>query len=179
MSGTTALSHCFSTKPSFDLEYAQMLYDAGGDINNRNRYGAYDPSDWIIVEKATKSLECFLTHGGSVDIADGDGITPRTLCDKLKGRIPAFKKLVEQEDEKSKLKALSRCYLCGTDKGKLQQMQKGQILLSSAPRLPEMGLADAQERVYTLGYAPSPVIVFLLIFSPGCSPGHSFGNYVD
>ena len=42
-----------------------MLYDAGGDINNRNRYGAYDPSDWIIeVEKATISLECFLTRGG-------------------------------------------------------------------------------------------------------------------
>lgn len=26
-----------TTKPSVDLEYAQMLYDADGDINNRNR----------------------------------------------------------------------------------------------------------------------------------------------
>ncbi|KAG6901960.1 hypothetical protein C0995_006189 [Termitomyces sp. Mi166 len=37
LSGTTALSHCFSTKPGFDLEYAQILYEAGGDVNNRNR----------------------------------------------------------------------------------------------------------------------------------------------
>lgn len=37
VSGTTALSHAFSTKPGFDLEYAGMLYDAGGDVNHRNR----------------------------------------------------------------------------------------------------------------------------------------------
>ena len=42
MSGTTALSPCFkfSTKPTFDFEYAQILFDAGGDINDRNRYGS-------------------------------------------------------------------------------------------------------------------------------------------
>ncbi|KAF8799057.1 hypothetical protein BYT27DRAFT_7121126 [Phlegmacium glaucopus] len=144
MSGTTALSHCFSTKPSFDLEYAQMLYDAGGDVNNRNRYGAtvaheivvvYDPSDRIIVEKATQSLEWFLTHGGSVDIADGDGVTPRTICDTLKGAIPAFKRLVEREDERRKLEGLSRCYLCGTNEGKLLSCGKCKKAKYCSPQL--------------------------------------------
>jgi hypothetical protein len=84
MLGTTALSHCFSTKPTFDFEYAQILFDAGGNINNRNRYGVivaheimlvYDPSYQIIrvVKKATISLKWFLTYRGSIDIADGDG----------------------------------------------------------------------------------------------------------
>lgn len=35
MLGTTALSHCFSTNPTFDFEYTRILFDAGGHINNR------------------------------------------------------------------------------------------------------------------------------------------------
>jgi hypothetical protein len=44
LSGTHALSHAISTKPALDFEYAQLLYDAGGEINNRNRYGGTSPS---------------------------------------------------------------------------------------------------------------------------------------
>ncbi|PPQ83993.1 hypothetical protein CVT25_000539 [Psilocybe cyanescens] len=63
LSGTTALSHCFSTKPSFELEYAQLLYDAGGDVNRRNRYSAAVASEMVTVfdhtgrEKASTALE--------------------------------------------------------------------------------------------------------------------------
>lgn len=39
LSGTQPLSHAFSTKPATDYEYAQLLYDAGGDVNQRDRYG--------------------------------------------------------------------------------------------------------------------------------------------
>ncbi|KAJ7857464.1 hypothetical protein B0H14DRAFT_2751205 [Mycena olivaceomarginata] len=39
LSGTLAVSHAISTKPALDTEYAQLLFDAGGDLNNRNRYG--------------------------------------------------------------------------------------------------------------------------------------------
>ncbi|KAF8149078.1 hypothetical protein B0H34DRAFT_734747 [Crassisporium funariophilum] len=133
LSGTTALSHCFSTKPSFDLEYAQMLSDAGGDVNNRNRYGGivaheivqvYDPSDPVIVDKATKSLQWFLEHGGSVDIADGDGMTPRFMIERLKKAIPAFSALVRKEDVKRKLKGSLCCSLCGRDEGKLLACSK-------------------------------------------------------
>ncbi|KAF8963095.1 hypothetical protein BDZ97DRAFT_1701761 [Flammula alnicola] len=126
LSGTTALSHCFSTKPSFDLEYAQLLYDAGGDVNSRNRYGAtvaheivqvYDVSDPEVVRKATKSLEWFLSHGGNLDIADGDGMSPRAMCNhpSLVPAIPQFKCLAQKEDERRKLKGSSCCSLCGRE----------------------------------------------------------------
>ncbi|KAH9481904.1 hypothetical protein JR316_0006434 [Psilocybe cubensis] len=128
LSGTTALSHCFSTKPSFELEYAQLLYDAGGDVNHRNRYGGivaeeiikiYDHHDREVVRKATAALEWFLNHGGNVDIADGDGYTPRDMCKRLAGRVPALLSLVEKEDEKRKAKGNSCCSLCGRDEEKL------------------------------------------------------------
>lgn len=39
MSGTTALMHSISTKPYFDTSFAQLLLDAGADINHRNLFG--------------------------------------------------------------------------------------------------------------------------------------------
>ncbi|KAJ7328312.1 hypothetical protein DFH08DRAFT_967459 [Mycena albidolilacea] len=39
LSGTLAISHVISTKPGLDTEYGQLLFDAGGDLNNQNRYG--------------------------------------------------------------------------------------------------------------------------------------------
>ena len=39
LSGTRALSHAISTKPFFDRDYAQIMLDAGGDVNQQNRYG--------------------------------------------------------------------------------------------------------------------------------------------
>ncbi|KDR78544.1 hypothetical protein GALMADRAFT_243958 [Galerina marginata CBS 339.88] len=128
LSGTAALSHTFSTKPSFDLEYAQMLYDAGGDVNTRNRYGAtvaheivqvYDPSDPEVVRKSTKALEWFLSHGGSLDIADGDGMTPRFMCERMGSVLIGLKRLVEKEDERRRQNGDLTCSLCGRDEGKL------------------------------------------------------------
>ncbi|CCL99798.1 uncharacterized protein FIBRA_01822 [Fibroporia radiculosa] len=39
LSGSQAIYHAISTKPAFDPEYAQILYDAGADACHRNRYG--------------------------------------------------------------------------------------------------------------------------------------------
>ena len=56
-SGTTALSHCFTTKPTYDLEYAQILFhmDAGEDINNRNtcRYCVFVAHEIMLVYDPT------------------------------------------------------------------------------------------------------------------------------
>jgi hypothetical protein len=38
LSGTLTISHAISTKPGLDTGYGQLLFDAGGDLNNRNRY---------------------------------------------------------------------------------------------------------------------------------------------
>ena len=72
LSGTTALMHAISTKPYLDLEIAQMLLDAGADINPRNRYGE-TAADEIVkvrsldsgtVDKAKQAMRWFAAHGG-------------------------------------------------------------------------------------------------------------------
>jgi hypothetical protein len=126
LSGTTALSHCFSTKPGLDFEYAQLLYDAGGDVNNRNRYGGtvaqeivqvYGPDDETTFANAKKAFKWFLTHGGNVDIADGDGITVRrTLSATILMRtIPEFIEMLEKEDRRRAAKGKACCKLCGRE----------------------------------------------------------------
>ncbi|KAJ7889616.1 hypothetical protein B0H13DRAFT_2041377 [Mycena leptocephala] len=106
LSGTHALSHAISTKPALDFEYAQLLYDAGGEINNRNRYGGTDgctriaqiwtPNDRSVVARACEAMKWFLDHGGNVDIADGDGMTPALHGGRTKRVVPALSKLVAE-----------------------------------------------------------------------------------
>lgn len=38
-SGTTALEHFISTYLAYEPEFSQILYDAGAEINHRNRHG--------------------------------------------------------------------------------------------------------------------------------------------
>ncbi|KIY69818.1 hypothetical protein CYLTODRAFT_442447 [Cylindrobasidium torrendii FP15055 ss-10] len=90
LSGTRALSHAFSTKPSFNLELAQMLYDSGGDVNARNRYGCTVAHEFMHIDQdlqtfdqTHKALEWFLSHGGNIDIADSVGMTARRMVDSL------------------------------------------------------------------------------------------------
>lgn len=123
LSGTTALSHCFSTKPGFDLEYAQILHNAGGDVNSRNRFGATVAHEIVtvygnepeVLRRATAALEWFLTHGGSVDIADGEGMVARVLV----SRIRALSAVVQKEDSRRKAAGASCCSLCGRGEEKL------------------------------------------------------------
>ncbi|SJK99429.1 uncharacterized protein ARMOST_02730 [Armillaria ostoyae] len=123
LSGTRALSHCFSTKPGFDLEYAQILYDAGGDVNSRNRYGStvaqeivqvYKPGDHDAVSRAHAALEWFLRHGGNIDLADEDGFTVRMTVTTLR-KIPTLReitKLVDAEDARRRALGDTCCATC-------------------------------------------------------------------
>jgi hypothetical protein len=127
LSGSTALSHCYSTKPGFDLEYADLLYKAGADVNNRNRYGTttaheiaqvYNRSDSASVQKAAKALKWFLSHGGNADIADGDGISPRHICTI----VPKLLAVIEEEDVRRSLKGNQCCSLCGREPGEEEKL---------------------------------------------------------
>ncbi|KAK0472008.1 hypothetical protein IW261DRAFT_1553412 [Armillaria novae-zelandiae] len=123
LSGTRALSHCFSTKPGFDLEYAQILYDAGGDVNSRNRYGStvaqeiaqvYKPGDRDAVSCAHAALGWFLRHGGNIDLADEDGFTVRMTVTTLR-KIPVLReitKLVDAEDARRRALGDTCCATC-------------------------------------------------------------------
>ncbi|KAG6820157.1 hypothetical protein H0H93_004594 [Arthromyces matolae] len=129
LSGTTALSHCFSTKPGFDLEYAQMLYDAGGDVNHRNRYGCtvaqeicqvFLKNDREAVRKAKESFKWFLSHGGNVDIEDTDGFTVRRIVGMS---IRELQVVLAEEDKRRKAKGDSCCAFCGREDLKLMSIQ--------------------------------------------------------
>lgn len=139
LSGSQALHHCISTKPAFDPELAQMLYDAGGDVNARNRFGGtaaheivlvYDLYDRVKMQRSADALKWFLDHGGNVDIADSDGISARRCIDNLRrkaaqegsGRriikLPMWGVLDSEDRRRSKL-ADSICGFCGRADGKL------------------------------------------------------------
>ncbi|EAU85132.1 hypothetical protein CC1G_08105 [Coprinopsis cinerea okayama7 len=134
-SGSSSLRHQLSTKPALELEYAEMLYNAGGcDVNDRNRYGAtvahdiamiYDWTDAEVVRKAYTAMKWVLEHGGNVDIADSDGMTARTMLKKLARRTPQIWKLVEEEDKRRAELGKDRC--CATC-GRVEEPEKLKLL---------------------------------------------------
>ncbi len=124
LSGTRALSHAISTKPALDLEYAQLLAAAGGDVNARNRYGTtvaseivqlWKPQDWEVVNRATVASEWYLSHGGNIDIADGDGMTVRKMLQTLSrfSSTASIQKVVTKEEQRRKRLGDKCCSLCG------------------------------------------------------------------
>ncbi|KAH8094506.1 hypothetical protein BXZ70DRAFT_361519 [Cristinia sonorae] len=126
LSGSTATHHTISTKPGLDLEFAQILYDAGGDVGLRNRFGEtavcealkiFEPREAETMRKATEAIRWYLTHGGNIDLKDNDGISARGMMelsrneDKrrlgLEGRCCAFCALGPQDG--GALLVCSRC----------------------------------------------------------------------
>ena len=85
--------HAIGTKPNFDPEFAQLMLDAGADINRRDRFGGVAGHDIVTVqllydhtahEKAGRALQWFLEHGGDLDIKDGEGISARRIIVDLR-----------------------------------------------------------------------------------------------
>lgn len=127
LSGSTALHHAITTKPAFEPEYAQVLYDAGGDVNHRNRYGGtpaheqvmtWDPSNKEVVRRAADALKWYLDHGGNIDVNDTDGKAVRAMVDntrRLAGagfRMPTWR-VVDDEDRRRKRLLGTICLFCG------------------------------------------------------------------
>ena len=111
MSGTTALIYSISTKPYFDPEFAQLMLDAGADINRRDRFGGVAAHDITTVqllhdqealETAGRALQWFLEHGGSLDIKDGDDICARDIIKTLKYTVRTLSGVVDKFEEQKK-----------------------------------------------------------------------------
>ena len=129
LSGSTALHHAISTKPSFDPEYAQMLYDAGGIVTLRNRYGGtpaheivmtWDPTDRENVRRAADALKWYLDHGGNLDIKDSDGATIRRSINNTKklarqGIQMETWRVADAEDKRRTKLAGKICTFCGRE----------------------------------------------------------------
>lgn len=117
LSGTTALSHSISTKPALDIEFAQLLIDAGGDINAQNRYGATCAHEFCMVwspdanavERASQALKFFLSHGGDPNIADNDGITAVATM-----RAPWLSGMKEMALDEEARRRKEGCAFCGS-----------------------------------------------------------------
>lgn len=96
LSGSTALMWSISTKPYLDTDIADILLAVGGDINHRNRYGCVAAADIVMArdftpagkKKTCDALKYFLAKGGDIDIADGDGITPRRMAVSVQRFMP-------------------------------------------------------------------------------------------
>ena len=145
LSGSTALHHAISTKPSFDPEYAQILYDAGGDVNHRNRYGGtpaheitmvWDMKNREVVAKSGAALKWYLEHGGNIDIKDTDGQTARRAVDISRGhaakgiRLDTWK-VVDDEDRRRKQLGSTICTFCGRGPRKLPGGAEVRLLVCS------------------------------------------------
>jgi len=133
-SGTTALAHAISTYPAFDPEFAQILYDAGGDVNLRNRYGANAAHPMCMVlslderdlRRSEEALAWFVAHGGNVDVKDSDGYSPRmaagtTARKCVSKRGDRLLKILEKEDERRERRRDKCCMFCGREDVKLLQ----------------------------------------------------------
>jgi hypothetical protein len=102
LSGTTALMYSISTKPYLDMEMADILLEAGGNINHRNRYGCVAAHDIVMAKsyspegkkKTLDALKYFVEHGGDVNIADGDGLTAKYVGLKVARLIPEMAPLL-------------------------------------------------------------------------------------
>lgn len=131
LSGSNAICHAISTKPAVDLEFAQILYDAGADINLRNRYGCVSAHEITMVweahipEKANSAataLRWFLSHGGNMDIKDNDGMSPRNNIEATKRRDGPIKDgmrvvyaVVDQDDARREQLKGKCCTFCGIE----------------------------------------------------------------
>lgn len=126
LSGTTALAHSISTKPALDEEFAQVLYDAGADINARNRYGAGPAHEFVMIwsadaaagARACQALKWFLAHGGNMWVTDNDGVSPWQVVrnSQRARRIPAAVHLAEIMDVEHERRRAARgkcCEFCG------------------------------------------------------------------
>ncbi|TFK45371.1 hypothetical protein OE88DRAFT_1218638 [Heliocybe sulcata] len=124
VSGTTALAHSVSTKPAFDPELARLLYDAGGDVNHRNRYGEVPAHEICMVwdardlPRAVDALRWFLAHGGNVDVVENSGHTcPRSLLGTVtqKHKDRTLKRVVQEEDARRMRRGDVCCAFCGRE----------------------------------------------------------------
>ncbi|KAI4649646.1 hypothetical protein J4E93_003966 [Alternaria ventricosa] len=94
--GSTALFWAISTKPYVQPEFAQILFDAGGSVNTKNRFGATPGSEIAQADihgdtsKNVQMLKWYVEHGGDVDSKDNDGMTIKTLVEMMGMKVPAL-----------------------------------------------------------------------------------------
>ena len=136
LTGTTALAHAISTKPSFDPDFAQLLWENGANINKRNRFGAtpaheicmvWTPNDRAVLSQAQNAFRWFLAHGGDANIADSDGMKPANMVTNFKRGMDTI--LLEHQSKRQQREEDRKgvCLACGDENKKVMQCSKCRI----------------------------------------------------
>lgn len=107
LAGNTAFMYSISTKPFLDTEFADIMLQAGADINHRNRYGCVAAHDAVMAsdhtpagrKKTFDALKYFIDKGGDVDASDGDLMTVRDMANKVKRLVPEIGVLFSADEE--------------------------------------------------------------------------------
>lgn len=125
--GCTALYWSVSTKPFTEPEFAQILFDAGASVNQKNRLGGSAGGEiaQANVNGDTRAnvemLKWWFQHGGDVDAKDNDGMSVRILVEMMQKKVPAMTQVVEEgRGERSE----EMCWLCGRMGSKLMACKR-------------------------------------------------------
>lgn len=121
VTGASALYWSMSCKPYAEPEFAQILFDAGGSVNQKNRFGGNTAGEIAQADltgdtsRNVAMLKWFIEHGGDIDAKDNDGMNVRMLVDMMQKRIP---KMMEVVNKGRSQRVEGCCENCGRGSGK-------------------------------------------------------------
>jgi hypothetical protein len=99
--GCTALYWAISTKPYEQPEFAQILFDAGGSVNTKNRFNATSAGEIGQAEvhqdtsKNVRMMKWYVQHGGDVEAKDTDGMNVKGLVEMMRGKVPGMAQAIQ------------------------------------------------------------------------------------
>ena len=125
--GTTALYSAISCKPFAATDYAQLLFNAGGSVNAKTRFGGNVGSEIAQADvhgdtsKNVAMMKWFVEHGGDVDAKDNDGMNVKTMVEMMRKRVPRMAEVVKAGRGERKE---GMCARCGRVEGGLKACMK-------------------------------------------------------
>lgn len=117
--GLTALHHVAMNNVVGGVIKALLL--GGADSNTRDRYGQ-TPIHGAIMNNQIEAINFCLAFGGDLDIADGDGIAPRSMLRYASPGLHAIvqKHLRKREGKEAPMENKGTCAACGKEGSKSQ-----------------------------------------------------------
>ncbi|KAG9195620.1 hypothetical protein G6011_00741 [Alternaria panax] len=128
--GSTALFWAISTKPYVQPEFAQILFDAGGSVNTKNRFNATPGSEIAQADihgdttKNVQMMKWFVEHGGDVVTKDTDGMNIKTLVEMMDKKVPAMAQVLKNGHSPRKEGDCTNCGRCPKEEGGLEGPQE-------------------------------------------------------
>lgn len=114
--GSTALFWAISTKPYVQPEFAQILFDAGGSVNTKNRFNATPASEIAQADlhgdttKNVQMMKWYIEHGGDIENKDSDGMSVKILVEMMKKKVPQMAEVIQNGRGERKE---GNCTTCG------------------------------------------------------------------